>query len=389
VADGEGTTDADGGAEGDGPGDWLAGGASAQAPIAVAAIARNMLRTSWVRIGQLTWLSAVGSVSAMIRAMSEVREPAAQAVTGRVSARRLGVTDAHDHLFLRSPALRGQELDDPARVAAEVEDAAATGVRTIVEATPIGLGRRPDLMRQLSEATGVTVIGATGFHRDAHYPADHWVYDAGEVLLLERLLADIEQGMHPADWLDPALPLDAARAGVIKVGASYQRITQAERRRLSAAAEASRRTGVPILAHTEIGTMGDEIVDLVEGAGVPANQVILAHLDRNPDPEVHVGLARRGVFLEYDTIGRIKYRPDIVLLELIEAIIRAGHGNRILLGLDLGQRDYFRSYDGGPGMRYLMTRFVPRLERAIGPLETRRILVDNPAHAFALREPHA
>ncbi len=320
--------------------------------------------------------------------MSEDREPVVQAVTGRVSVQRLGVTDAHDHLFLRSPALGGQELDDPAKVAAEVEDAAATGVHTIVEATPIGLGRRPDLMRQLSEATGVTVIGATGFHRDAHYPAGHWVYEASPGLLLERLLADLEQGMHPADWLDPALPLDEARAGLIKVGASYQRITRAERQRLSAAAEASRQTGTPILAHTEIGTMGDEIVELIEGAGVPANQIILAHLDRNPDPEVHVGLARRGVFLEYDTIGRIKYRPEIVLLELIEAVIRAGHGDRILLGLDLGQHDYFRSYDGGPGMRYLMTSFVPRLERAIGPLETRRILVDNPAHAYALREPH-
>lgn len=340
-------------------------------------------------MGLLTWLSAAGSASAMIRVMSDVREPVVQAVTGRVPVKSLGVTDAHDHLFLRSPALSGQEIDDAARVTAEVEDAAATGVRTIVEATPIGLGRRPDLMSQLSEATGVTVIGATGFHRDAHYPAGHWVHDAGEGVLLERLLADIEQGMHPADWLDPALPLDAARAGLIKIGASYQHISTAERRRLSAAAEASRRTGVPILAHTEIGTMGDEITDLVEGAGVPASQIILAHVDRNPDPEVHVGLARRGVFLEYDTIGRIKYRPEIVLLELIESIIRAGHGDRILLGLDLGRRDYYRSYDGGPGMRYLMTSFVPRLERAIGPLETRRILVDNPAHAFALRESHA
>jgi predicted metal-dependent phosphotriesterase family hydrolase len=134
--------------------------------------------------------------------------------------------------------------------------------------------------------------------------------------------------------------------------------------------------------------MGDEIVELFERAGVPADQVILAHTDRNPDPPLHIDLCARGVFLEYDTIGRIKYRPEIVLLELIEALIRAGHGDRILLGLDLGQRDYFRSFDGGPGMRYLMSGFVPRLERAIGPLEARRILVDNPARAYALRGPH-
>ncbi len=33
-------------------------------------------------------------------------------VTGRMPASKLGVVDAHDHLFLRSPALSGDELDD-------------------------------------------------------------------------------------------------------------------------------------------------------------------------------------------------------------------------------------------------------------------------------------
>jgi predicted metal-dependent phosphotriesterase family hydrolase len=36
-------------------------------------------------------------------------------------------------------------------------------------------------------------------------------------------------------------------------------------------------------------------------------------------------------------------------------------------------------------MRYLMATFVPRLERRIGAEAVRRILVDNPAHFFALR----
>ena len=320
----------------------------------------------------------------MMVVMSDVGTAAALTVLGPVAADHLGVTDAHDHLFLRSPALPGQELEDRARVTAEVEDAAGTGVRTIVEATPIGLGRRPDLMRMVSQATGVNVIGATGYHRDAHYPAGHWVYDAPEDLLLERVLADIEQGMHPADWLEPGLPADPARAGVIKVGASYQHISAAERRRLTAAAEASRRTGVAILAHCEIGTMAEEIVELFLDAGVAAHRIVLAHMDRNPDPELHAELCARGVFLEYDTIGRIKYRPDSELLALIDYLEAHGHGANVLLGLDLGQRDYFRAYDGGPGMRYLMARFVPRLERIVGPLATRRILVDNPARAYAV-----
>lgn len=308
-------------------------------------------------------------------------------VTGPMPASSLGVTNAHEHLFLRSPALAGQEFDDLDRSAAEVRDAREAGITAIVEMTPIGLGRRPDLLRALSEATGVAVIGATGYHRDAHYPAGHWVYDAPVELLAERIVADLEAGMHPANWTDPAAPPDPARAGAIKAGASYQRISDAERRRLEAAAIGSRRTGAAILVHAEVGTCGHEIVDLLTDAGVAPGRIILAHMDRNPDAELHAEIASRGVALEYDTVGRIKYRPDSQLLDLIGAMVEAGHGDRIMLGMDLGRREYLRAYGGGPGMRYLMDAFVPRLRRRIGDEATYAILVDNPARAYALAEP--
>ena len=308
-------------------------------------------------------------------------------VSGLLRATELGVTDAHDHLALRSPALAGQEFDDADKAIEEVRDAQAGGLQSIVEVTPIGLGRNPALMRRVADETGINVIAATGFHRDAHYPSGHWVYDASDDVLRERMVTDIERGMHPADWSDAALPLDAARAGVIKMGASYQRVSKQERRRLEAACQAALQTGVAILCHTEVGTAADEIIDICEAAGLPAERLILAHTDRNPDPELHVELCARGVYLEYDTAGRIKYRPDSDLLRLISEVVGPGFGDRILLGLDLGRRDYFRAYDGGPGMRYLLGTFAPRLERRIGAEQVRRILVDNPARAFALAPP--
>jgi 5-phospho-D-xylono-1,4-lactonase len=310
----------------------------------------------------------------------------AQVVTvlGPLPASELGIADAHDHLFLRTPALAGQEFDDLDRAVEEVVDAQSTGLGAIVEMTPIGCGRRPDLLRKVSERTGMPIVGATGYHRDAHYPAGHWVYEASVDLLAERIVADLELGMHPADWLDPALPPDPARAGAIKAGASYQRISRHERRRLEAAAIGSRRTGAPILVHAEVGTCGHEIVDLLESSGIDPSRILLAHLDRNPDPELHAEIAARGVTLEYDTLGRIKYRPDSDLLDLIERVVAAGHLERIVLGLDLGRRDYFRAWDGGPGMRYLLATFVPRLRRRIGDAAVDAILVANPARAFAI-----
>lgn len=315
--------------------------------------------------------------------MTSVPETRVVTVNGPLPAAALGVVDAHDHLCVRSPAQPGGEIDDPELVIEEVREARATGIGAIVELTPIGLGRRPDVLRRVSAETGVPVIAATGYHRDAHYPAGHWVHEAPTELLARRVLADLVDGMHPRDWEGDA-PADPARAGVIKVGASYQRISPGERRRLEAAAAGSAAAGVGVVVHTEIGTCGHEIVDVLLDAGAAADRIALAHLDRNPDLELHAEVAARGVSLVYDTIGRIKYRPESTLLDLVEGMVAAGFGDRIVLGLDLGTRDYYHSFGGGPGMRWLMASFVPRLRRRIGGEATDAILVANPARFFAV-----
>ena len=86
-------------------------------------------------------------------------------------------------------------------------------------------------------------------------------------------------------------------------------------------ARAAKATGVAVLVHAEIGTFGHEIVDMLEADGVAPERVILAHLDRNPDPELHAEIAARGAYLEYDTMGRTKYRPDSEILDLVERVV--------------------------------------------------------------------
>lgn len=319
--------------------------------------------------------------------MRGMPEPQVLTVTGPMPASALGVVDAHDHLFLRTPALPGDEFDDLERSTTEALEGRASGIGTVVDMTPIGLGRRPDLLRAVSEATGMPIIGATGYHRDAHYPAGHWVYEASVEQLAERIVHDLEVGMHPADWADPDAAPDLARAGAIKAGTSYHHASDAERRRLEACAIGSLRRGVAILVHTEIGTFGHQIVDLLTGFGVSPSRIVLAHLDRNPDAELHAEIAARGVSLEYDTMGRTKYRPDSELLDLVETMVAAGHVDRLLLGQDIGRRSMLRAYGGGPGMRYLMETFVPRVRRRIGDDATDAILVANPARAFAIEAP--
>jgi predicted metal-dependent phosphotriesterase family hydrolase len=302
--------------------------------------------------------------------MSEPRQ--IMTVLGPIAPDELGPTDAHEHLFLQTPALPDDTLDNFDRAVAELNEGRASGLRAVVELTPIGLGGRPDLLRDASQATGVTIIAATGFHRDAHYAVGHWVLDAPVETLTERVVAELRDGMQAG-----------IRAGVIKAGASHEGMSAAEERRLRAVAAAAVKTGAPVFVHTEAGTFGPEIIDLLLGDGMAADRITLAHLDRNPQIALHVEMCARGVNLVYDTIGRAKYGPDTARIDLIADMVDAGFGDRLMLGLDLGRRSYFRSYGGGPGMRHLMASFVPALRERIGDAAVDAMLVANPARILA------
>src|SRR5581483_7565686 len=114
----------------------------------------------------------------------------------------------------------------------------------------------------------------------AHYPPGHWVHREGADVLLDVMLTDLRTGIDGRDWRGPVPQPTTVRAGVVKVGASYQRITPGERRRIEVGVEAARRTGVGVAVHCEIGTAAGDILDLAEAGGLRPDRIALAHLDR-------------------------------------------------------------------------------------------------------------
>jgi 5-phospho-D-xylono-1,4-lactonase len=288
-------------------------------------------------------------------------------VRGDIAPAELGPCDAHEHLFLVTPAQPGDEYSDVAKAIEEAETLLAAGARALVDWTPIGLGRDLDGLRAVSESTGVHVIAATGLHRDVHYAADDPLHSESEDALADRFVADLE------------------RCGIIKVGAGYHAISAFEAKAFAAAAAAHLRVGAPVCVHTEHGTMGLGIVERLKGLGVPPDRVILAHLDRNPDAGEHAETAAAGAWLQLDGPGRTKYWPDSTILGLIAELAERGHGDRLLLGGDTGRRSMLRAYGGGPGLDYVFARFKPRLERELGQELADQIFVANPARAFAFR----
>lgn len=304
-------------------------------------------------------------------------------VLGDIRPEDLGKTDAHEHLLMRSPLLRGDELDDLERSSAEATELRRAGMDALVELTTIGLGRDPLGVAEISRRSGLNIVLATGIHREAHYPPEHWAHMVDAELLADLFIQDITKGCDAADYGGPLQRPTEVRAGIIKVGAGYWSISPLERRVMEAAGEAHRRTGAPVVCHLELGTAAWEVLEVLVSAGVPPERVTLAHADRNPDPGLHAELANAGAYLGYDGVARAKYWPDSAILDCLTEVASRGGEDRILLGGDVARRSSFTSYGGMPGLAYLPRRFVPRLVEAGGELLASKILVDNAARFLA------
>jgi 5-phospho-D-xylono-1,4-lactonase len=286
-------------------------------------------------------------------------------IRGDIAPEELGPCDAHEHLFLVTPAQPGDEYSDVSKATEEAATLRAAGAAALVDWTPIGLGRDLDGLRAVSEATGLHIVAATGLHRDVHYATDDQLRAEAEEALAARFVTDLE------------------RCGIIKVGAGYHSISPFEAKAFAAAAAAHSEIGAPVCVHTEHGTMGLAIVERLGELGVPPERAILAHVDRNPDAGEHAATAATGAWLQLDGPGRTKYWPDSTILGLIADLAERGHADRLLLGGDTGRRSMFRAYGGGPGLDYVFARFKPRLERELGRELSDQIFVANPARAFA------
>lgn len=299
--------------------------------------------------------------------MSRVRT-----VLGDVEPERLGVCDAHDHLFFASPRLPGEELASVAAARAELAAFREQGGGCVVQWTPYGLGRRAADLPALSRQSGVHVVAATGLHQDVHY--DETVLKGLRGRLAEVFAAELTDGIGTS----------GVCAGLIKVAGGFHALDGHARWTMTAAAEAHRATGAPIAVHLELGTGAPDVLDLLCGElGVPPERVILGHLNRFPDPVVHRRAAEAGCWLAFDGPSRAHHATDWRMPEAVRALAEAGFGDRLLLGGDTTTAAA-RSVNGGPGMPYLLRRVRPRLAAALGEDLVTAILTRNPARAFAV-----
>jgi len=297
-------------------------------------------------------------------------------VCGDIDPAQLGATYLHEHLIgasLQPGSDPDLTLDSEAAAIKELRHFVSAGGRAMVEMSPQDYGRDVRALKRVSEASDVHIITVSGFIKGASL--NPFVEGRTPQQVADDLIRDVCDGVDGT----------GIRAGVLKAGSSKNKITPNEETALKAAAIAYHETGAAISTHTEAGTMALEQVALLKGAGVPAERILIGHMDRLMDWEYHVAVANTGVTLGYDQFAKEKYYPDSQRIEFIVRLTQAGFRDQIALSGDMARKSYLTSYGGGPGFTYILWRVLPWLrEEGLTDDDIDALMVRTPARLLSI-----
>lgn len=299
-----------------------------------------------------------------------------------------------------------QFLLDEELMLGELRDFAALGGKSILDCSITFERGTPETVRRMSEQTGVNLIMSTGINSHVMLPAKYKKMSVKE--LTEFFEKEIFVGIDDTDICCGNIKLLAESA---QFGAKATEDLPLLRG-LEAAAGVSRNSGLPVTVHAYM--LGNktfrEFLEIAIKFGMPKDRMILSHFSTALGPMRYKSLMKdpkgfmpnldmgfwamdRGFILSFDLFGagtswadtREGLVPayDPISLAAIYQYVKAGYGDRIVMGTDVWMRNATRK-NGGAGISHMLNFVVPMLlENGLTQKEVDQILIHTPARLLA------
>jgi phosphotriesterase-related protein len=356
-----------------------------------------------------------------------------QTVLGTIAPDDMGVTLAHEHIFIdmrsffiepsdKNGKRTGQQpislknlswirshrhsnMDnltpfDEKTAINEVLRFKKSGGSTIVECTPINMGREPIKLAHVSEATGINIVMGTSYYREmvTTWNAEKGGWVTGNLNAYPGLSMNSASQDDISNEFVRDITIGAGdtgiRAGFIgEIGCSYP-LTKNEKKVLCAAVAAQKRTGALITVHPGFNEDSPlEIVSFLSDTGADLTRVVICHMSISvATHETRLKLAKTGCYLEWDLFGWEGVYPlqpapldipsDQWSLRQIIQLIDAGYLNQILISHDICAKIRISRY-GGSGYNHILETIVPMMkQKSLTDEQIYTIMTDNPKRAF-------
>ena len=309
-------------------------------------------------------------------------------VTGPIESSELGTTLMHEHVNCADWSMRMNfgdrffEFDTVAEMAAVMfkKMNRECGVTTVVDGTPINLGRDVKLIREVAVRTGLHFIASSGFY----YQEDFGLMFLSESEIADLLLGECQNGIGDTGILP----------GIMKTAVEKPELTLYLRRVLGAVARVAAQTGLPVFCHhNPHNKNGGDILDIFESKGVAPGRVILGHSGDTDDLSYLSEMLNRGCYIGMDRFG---YCDRTLSLQrraaAIAALYEKDYGRRMLLSHDLvvagffggdSERENANPEDRSPDFTFIHKKVLPALlASGLTQKEFDMMMKENPKRFF-------
>ena len=277
---------------------------------------------------------------------------------GNMPENDIGITLAHEHICCYSEYLykmSGNKYLNKDKLAATAvkflkELKEKYNLNTLIDCTPVNIGRDIELLKGVSELSGINIICSAGFYYT-------------EELLLYNL---------PTDTICEYIINDAvsSNAGIIKCAAEYKSISPFNEKLLRASAKAHLKLGLPIVMHTNAEEKnGIDALEIVLSEGVKPQAVTVSHLSDTGDIEYIKYFAEHGCYIGLDRLYEDQSDDYIKnKIKTVTVLCESGYEDRILLSHDALFFNGFEEYpkiNKAPRFNYCFDNILPGLPQRL------------------------
>jgi len=307
-----------------------------------------------------------------------------ESVNGPIEAEDLGTTLIHEHFRFRDEGAAFQwphlynEQDEIDKALADARAVMSHAVRTVVDPNAMTGSRDARFSKRIADETGIQIILATGVYTYEHLP--QVLQNRDEDAIADLFVHDIEHGIQGTEVKAAFLKTACDAPGMV---ANVEKLHRA-------AARASNRTGVPIMAHSQPSSgTGLDQVRVFEEEGVDPSKVQIAHTGDTDDLGYIEKLIDKGVWIGMDRYGLDLFLPTDKRNATVLALLERGYADRMFLS-----QDYCSTLDWFPqevqealkasevpewSMTMLFESVIPYLkENGMTDEQLKTVLVDNP-----------
>lgn len=251
----------------------------------------------------------------------------------------------HEHLSIKLKDSNDYNYENFDLVVEKLNQGYIKGLSEILDVSNKSIGQNFSFIEKIKEHTPVKILYSIGLYKSPYIDS----YSERSFLEIYYFLKqNLFEGYYKLGYFPSVIG---------EVGASFNIITEMERRILTVCAFVAKEFNLPLVIHTTMGTCGLEIFQLLSKFNLSPRKMLFSHMDLCRDINEVLFLLSKGVFISYDTFGKEEYMNDEERIDKLLFLLKEGYHEHICISTDITKTNKLNEM----GYDYIIKSLIPAL----------------------------